>query len=66
MRDKRQIWQVRYQGGVLGREMGTREEAISLACDELDSGDGIEAILGPNYAVVSRTEIERECAKRRV
>jgi hypothetical protein len=66
MRDKRQTWQVRYEADVLGREIGTREEAISLACAELDRGDvRIEALLGPNYAVISRAELERECERRR-
>lgn len=65
MRDKRQVWQVRYQGGVLSRELGTREQAIGLACDELQKGDGVEAVLGPNYQVIDRTQLERECIKRR-
>ena len=65
MRDKRQTWQVRYQGGILSREVGTREQAISLACDELGRGDGIEAVLGPNYQVIDRAQLERECVKRR-
>jgi hypothetical protein len=65
MRDKRQTWQVRYEADVLGREIGTRE-AISLACAELDRGDvRIEALLGPNYALISRAELERECERRR-
>jgi hypothetical protein len=66
MSDKRQTWQVRYQGGVLGREMSTREEAMSLACEELDEHGGpVEAVLGPNFQLIGRTQLERECAKRR-
>jgi len=64
MSDKRQTWQVRYQGGVQGREMSTREEAISLACEELDKRP-VEAVLGPNFQLIGRAQLERECAKRR-
>jgi hypothetical protein len=31
MNDKRKTWQVRYQGGVLSRELPAREEALNLA-----------------------------------
>jgi hypothetical protein len=65
MRDKRRTWQVRYDGGLLGREMGTREEAIRLACADHDQGKIVEAVLGPNFQLIDRAQLERECAKRR-
>jgi hypothetical protein len=66
MSDKRQTWQVRYQSGVLSREISTREEAISLAREELDKHGGpVEAVLGPNFQLIDRAQLERECAKRR-
>jgi hypothetical protein len=65
MRDKRQAWQVRYQGGVLSAELVTREEAITIACAQIEKGLTVEAVLGPNYQVIDRSRLERECGKRR-
>ena len=63
MKDKRRAWQVRYQGGVLSAELGTREEAITIACAQLAKGLNVEAVLGRNYQVIDRSRLERECSK---
>ena len=65
VKDPRRAWQVRYHGGVLSGELETREEAIKIACAQLEKGLNVEAVLGPNYQLIDRTQLEQECRVRR-
>ena len=44
------------------RQLETREEAIRIACAQLKKGlNNVEAVLGPNYQLIDRTQLEQEC-----
>jgi hypothetical protein len=65
VKDPRRAWQVRYHGGVLSGELETREDAINIACAQLEKGLNVEAVLGPNYQLIDRSRLEEECRRRR-